>query len=210
MAIRGITFSKQTVSSNDDSHIYKILLGGKNGKTKGCTMTFGTDDIFVSSGYFFASNRLIEISSVETVSTPVVSSGTTYCRLVFEIDLSQLVEKLLSSGVKVSSPKWNGEGYTLSRIRSLKAEDLSYGPMNVPESKYVDLVAFEEVDAYIVPGLAFSSSGCRIGYGGGWYDRMLQKASLKALKIGVCYSCQKLSSLPIETHDIAMDLVISE
>jgi 5-formyltetrahydrofolate cyclo-ligase len=133
-----------------------------------------------------------------------------YLALPNEIDLSQLVEKLLSSGVKVSSPKWNGEGYTLSRIRSLKAEDLSYGPMNVPESKYVDLVAFEEVDAYIVPGLAFSSSGCRIGYGGGWYDRMLQKASLKALKIGVCYSCQQLSSLPIETHDIAMDLVISE
>lgn len=90
MAIRGITFSKQTVSSNDDSHIYKVLLGGKNGKTKGCAMTFGTDDIFVSNGYFFASNRLIEITSVETVSTPVVSSGTTYCRLVFEIDLSQL------------------------------------------------------------------------------------------------------------------------
>lgn len=89
MAIRGVTFSKQSVSSNDDAHVYKLLLNGRKGRTKGCKMTFGTDDIYISDGYFFASNRLIEISSAETVATPVVSSGTTYCRLVFEVDLTK-------------------------------------------------------------------------------------------------------------------------
>lgn len=89
MAIRGITFSKQLVSANDDSHVFKTLLNGRKGKTRGCGMTFATDDIYVSDGYFFASNRLIEVSSTETIATPVVSSGTTYCRLVFEIDLSK-------------------------------------------------------------------------------------------------------------------------
>ena len=89
MAIRGITFSKQSVSSNDDSHIYKVLLNGRNGKTKGCKMTFETNDIYVSDGYFFAANRLIEIQSTETIETPVVSAGTTYCRLVFEVDLTK-------------------------------------------------------------------------------------------------------------------------
>lgn len=88
MAIRGITFSKQSVSSNDDSHIYKVLLNGKNGKTKGCKMTFATDDIYISDGYFFAGNRLIEISSDETIPTPIVEADT-YCRLVFEIDLAK-------------------------------------------------------------------------------------------------------------------------
>ena len=87
--IRGITFSKQSVSSNDDSHIYKVLLNGKNGTTKGCKMTFGTDDIYISDGFFFVSGRLIEISSTETIATPVSTSGTTYCRLVFEIDLTK-------------------------------------------------------------------------------------------------------------------------
>lgn len=89
MAFRGITFSKQAVSSNDDSHLYGVLLNGRNGRTKGCKMTFGTDDIFVSEGYFLASNRLIYISSTETIPTPAVTSGTLYCRLVFEIDLSK-------------------------------------------------------------------------------------------------------------------------
>ena len=89
MAIRGITFSKQAVSSNDDSHIYKVLLGGRKGRTKGCKMTYDANDVYISEGYFFASNRLIEISSMESVASPVVSAGTIYCRLVFEIDLSK-------------------------------------------------------------------------------------------------------------------------
>lgn len=89
MAIRGITFSKQSVSSNDDSHVYKILLEGRKGKTRGCEMTFGTDDIYISDGYFFAANRLIEVSSMETIATPIIASGTTYCRMVFEIDLNK-------------------------------------------------------------------------------------------------------------------------
>lgn len=89
MGIRGITFSKQSVTSNDDSHVYKLLLNGRKGKTRGCKMTFGTDDIYISAGYFFAGNRLIEVSSMETVATPIVTSGTTYCRMVFEIDLNK-------------------------------------------------------------------------------------------------------------------------
>lgn len=89
MSIRGITFSKQAVSSNDDSHVYGVFLNGRKGRTKGCTISRGTDDIYISAGYFFIAGRLVEISSLETISTPVVSSGTTYCRLVFEIDLSK-------------------------------------------------------------------------------------------------------------------------
>ena len=89
MAIRGITFSKQAVSSNDDSHIYKVLLNGKKGRTTGCKMSFDTDDIHIAPGKFFAANRLIEISAEEIITTAIISTGTTFCRLVFEIDLSK-------------------------------------------------------------------------------------------------------------------------
>ena len=90
MAIRGITFPKQTVTSNDDAHINQILLAGRKGKTKGCNMTFGKDDIYISEGYFFAANRLIQIPSTETIATPVVATGTTYCRVVFELDMRKI------------------------------------------------------------------------------------------------------------------------
>lgn len=90
MSIRGITFSKQTVTSNDDAHVYKVLLAGREGRTRGCNMTFERDDIFISDGYFFIANRLIQIESRETIITPVVTTGTTYCRLVFELDMTQI------------------------------------------------------------------------------------------------------------------------
>ena len=90
MAIRGITFSKQTVTSNDDANINKLLLAGRKGKITGCKMTYGQDDIYISDGYFFAANRLIQIPSSETVSTPVITTGTTYCRLVFELDMRKI------------------------------------------------------------------------------------------------------------------------
>jgi len=88
MAVRGITFSKQTVSSSDDSHIYGIFLKARKGRSEGLEMTFGIDDIYIAKGRFFAANRMIEVSSMETVTTPVVTTGTLYCRLVFEIDMS--------------------------------------------------------------------------------------------------------------------------
>lgn len=89
MAFRGVTFAKQAVSSNDDAHVYKVLLNGRNGRTKGCKMTFNGDNIHISEGYFFAANRLIEITSTETIATDVVATGTSYCRLVFKIDLTK-------------------------------------------------------------------------------------------------------------------------
>lgn len=88
MAFRGITFSKQTVSSNDDAHVYQLILSGRKGRTKGCGMTHSADNIFIDEGRFFVANRMIEVTSTETISTPVVTS-TTYFRLVFEIDLTK-------------------------------------------------------------------------------------------------------------------------
>ena len=89
MAIRGITFSKQSVSPADDAHIYGILMNGRKGKTEGLEMTFGVDDIFIAKGRFFAANRSLAVSSVETITTPIVSTGSLYCRLVFELDMSK-------------------------------------------------------------------------------------------------------------------------
>jgi len=68
-----------------------------------------------------------------------------------------------------------------------------------------------DVDAFILPGLAFDRQGGRLGYGAGYYDRILAKASRTALKIAVCYDWQMLDTpLPQEPHDIPMDWIITE
>jgi 5-formyltetrahydrofolate cyclo-ligase len=60
----------------------------------------------------------------------------------------------------------------------------------------------------IVPGIGFDSIGNRLGRGIGCYDRFLQ--TIDALFIGIGYSCQLVSSIPVEYHDMKMDIVVTE
>jgi 5-formyltetrahydrofolate cyclo-ligase len=64
-------------------------------------------------------------------------------------------------------------------------------------------------DVVIVSMLGFSEGMHRLGYGGGFYDRFLSSQE-QAQKIGVCFNDLKLSSLPVEPHDISMDIIITE
>ena len=63
------------------------------------------------------------------------------------------------------------------------------------------------VDFVIVPGLAFTLDGYRLGYGGGFYDRFLPQ--LTAPNVGVCFTEQILDALPVEPHDVRVQQVIS-
>lgn len=87
--VRGITFDQQLVRSKDMAHFMWQSYGKKHGVTKGCTMTKDASHIYLAAGYFLIYGRLIEISGTETINIPTVSSGTQYCYLVFEIDLSK-------------------------------------------------------------------------------------------------------------------------
>lgn len=71
-------------------------------------------------------------------------------------------------------------------------------------------IAISEIDLMLVPGVAFSANGERLGRGGGFYDRALANHELRAFKIGVCFDFQIEEKLPVESHDCAMDFVVSE
>lgn len=65
------------------------------------------------------------------------------------------------------------------------------------------------LDVIIVPMLGFDSKLQRIGYGGGYYDRLLAQYP-RALKIGVCYETGYYEQLPTEPHDLALDIIITD
>jgi len=69
--------------------------------------------------------------------------------------------------------------------------------------------ALDEVELIVVPGVAFDRTGNRMGRGRGFYDRLL-KSTPNAVKIGVAYEFQMLEEIPVEPHDVKMDIVISE
>jgi len=66
-----------------------------------------------------------------------------------------------------------------------------------------------DVQAVVVPMLAFDRHGHRLGYGAGYYDRFLEN-NLHLLKIGLAFSCQETPAIPSDSHDIRMDLIITE
>jgi 5-formyltetrahydrofolate cyclo-ligase len=65
-------------------------------------------------------------------------------------------------------------------------------------------------DVVIVPGLAFTPAGDRLGQGGGWYDRFLSAVRPDCVSVGVCFVDQLVDSLPVEAHDVAVDHVVTE
>lgn len=67
-------------------------------------------------------------------------------------------------------------------------------------------VPLTEIDVFIVPGLAFDSTGRRLGQGRGYYDACLHSQP-DALRVGVCHPSQQISAVPSEPHDEPMDLL---
>ena len=66
------------------------------------------------------------------------------------------------------------------------------------------------VDVVVVPGLAFTVDGHRLGQGGGWYDRFLARVDDRCVTIGVCFAEQLLADLPREQHDVVLDRVVTD
>jgi 5-formyltetrahydrofolate cyclo-ligase len=62
----------------------------------------------------------------------------------------------------------------------------------------------------IVPGLAFTVRGDRLGQGGGWYDRFLIGTRSECTTIGVGFDLQLVERLPVEPHDVPLDAVVTE
>lgn len=65
-------------------------------------------------------------------------------------------------------------------------------------------------DVVIVPGLAFTARGERLGQGGGWYDRVLAEVRPDCSTVGVCFREQVVDDLPIEPHDVVLDHVVAD
>jgi 5-formyltetrahydrofolate cyclo-ligase len=66
------------------------------------------------------------------------------------------------------------------------------------------------VDVVVVPGVAFTAGGERLGQGGGWYDRFLCRVGPGALSVGVCFAEQIVDELPVEEHDVRLDRVVTD
>ena len=125
-----------------------------------------------------------------------------------EISLSTFISEMLKGGAHILAPRWTGETYRLAEFKTFFPSDLRKGPHGIlePRAEPSSLVP----TSWIVPGLAFSRDGVRLGYGGGWYDRLLADVDASVPVLGVAYPFQVVDSLPSEPHDRRVtDIVIA-
>lgn len=78
-----------------------------------------------------------------------------------------------------------------------------------PKAGLARSVPAGEIDAVLVPAVAFDRRGYRVGYGGGYYDRFLPEVP-KGVRIGVAFCCQILSEIPVDPHDIPAERIVTE
>jgi len=127
-----------------------------------------------------------------------------------EVETLELTEKLISSGKTVIVPIIEKETGTLRLSKLNSTSDLVRSTFGVPEPIGNEIpVKKEEIEAVIVPMLAFDRSGARLGYGAGYYDRFFSEP-LNALIIGIAFSCQEINSIECEIFDKKMDIIITE
>ena len=88
--------------------------------------------------------------------------------------------------------------------------DLRVVPRGAPSP--VDGTAVDPalLDVVVVPGLAFTADGRRLGQGGGHYDRFLPRLRGGCVTVGAAFAEQLVDDLPTEPHDVRLDLVVTD
>ncbi len=126
-----------------------------------------------------------------------------------EIDLAPLIEHLWAEGVTVAVPYWHAETKVYRLAIYTNASTLIEGGHGIMEPAEVYDIAPEDIGVWIVPGLAFTRDGRRVGYGGGWYDRYLAAAAPDAVALAVAYPFQILDDVPTDSNDRRVTDVVS-
>ncbi len=124
-----------------------------------------------------------------------------------EPDLTPL---LAAPGKIPCFPRVSGDALDFHRCHS--KDFLRPGMWNLlePDPGESPVVPPSEIDLLLIPGLAFTLAGGRLGRGGGFYDRFLARVHPRAVVLGICFHPQLLPALPLEIHDHEVDLVVTE
>jgi 5-formyltetrahydrofolate cyclo-ligase len=126
-----------------------------------------------------------------------------------EWDARPLIDAALVRGAVVALPRVDHHTRMLELIRVRNANvDVAPGYRGIPEPHAtLPRVALHDVDWVLVPGVAFDATGRRLGYGGGYYDRLLVMLPARVPRVAGAFDCQIVDAIPHAPHDLAVDAV---
>ena|SRR3989344_282723 len=148
-------------------------------------------------------NRLLTISEIKEKN-----NFSAYLPINNEVDTKGIINDLLQKEISIFVPAFlaTNNDYLFTRFDGW--QNLEEGPKGILQPQIIESFDSLLIEVAILPGLAFSKDGVRLGYGKGVFDRLLSKS--KAIKIGLAYDFQIIDKIPKEEHDLLMDLVVTE
>lgn len=127
-----------------------------------------------------------------------------------EVNIMPLIEHCWHLGKRVAVPKCDPQKRTMTfrLLESLDQLEMVYMDLQEPNEAMTTAIYAEDIDLLIVPGVVFMETGYRIGFGGGYYDRYL--TGYRGATRSLAFDMQITDSVPIESHDIPVEGIITE
>ncbi len=128
-----------------------------------------------------------------------------------EVDTIEMIRHALAAGKKVILPKVIAES-RLALYQIMSTDELLPGFMGIPEPSENSglLCRVNDVDVVIIPGACYDETGNRVGYGGGYYDRLLAEINNAFPIIAPAYEEQILAEVPAEPHDRKVNIIVTD
>lgn len=130
-----------------------------------------------------------------------------YSTIQNEVDLSQIINQALLDNKNLFLPRVEGDSMNFFRINN--TDKLQIGSYNILEPQNGTVYQDSTNSIMLVPGIAFSTQGARIGFGKGFYDKYLSQHN-SIFKIGIAYDWQITKSWVTNEFDINMNMIITE
>lgn len=128
-----------------------------------------------------------------------------------EIETGPFVEMVLADHKILILPRVDKALHRLTLHHVFERDKLVKGPWGIHEpAPDWPRAMMGDIDFMLVPGVAFDRRGNRIGYGAGFYDRLLAQRSRRTDCVAVAFDCQVVDHIPCDAHDQAIDRLITE
>ncbi len=128
-----------------------------------------------------------------------------------EIDTTLILKEALDNGKKIILPKVEDRTLKLYFV-SDPSSQLKRGSFDImePVTSLCSPAEPDQIDLAVIPGLCFDRNLNRMGYGGGFYDRLIPLIPENSKKIALCFDLQIVKDVPVSEHDIKIDRIITE
>jgi len=127
-----------------------------------------------------------------------------------EVDTQLILADLGDAGKRLYVPRTFVREKRMIPVRLSDLRNLRAGGYDIPEPDTDESCNVEEIDFIFVPARAYDRRGNRLGRGAGFYDRFMATEGFHATRCGIAFACQVLDAVPHTTHDLSVEILVTE